>query len=265
MLFHEGSRNHVSPTQQQESDLAKKMTATCGPKCLELFEKFDRPGSWAKMFSALLIGMEGWYSTKCKLTWKLRATKYNRMYFQLVPSTPRIVETEFGLLPTPTASLGDPKHRNYLNNKNNDDTCRKFRKLVQGGMLPTPTASDHKGGCIRKSDKFQFGTTLSHFVTGATSQLPNKTFHLSPEFVEEMMGFPIGWTDPNFQHNYEQPSFDHFPTQQPISTEKLADRQHRLKALGNAIVPQVALQIFKAIEQYETHHHLPEQTSHDQL
>jgi hypothetical protein len=44
-----------------------KTSAICGPKCLELFEKSGRAGSWAKTFSALLIGQAGWYSKKSAL------------------------------------------------------------------------------------------------------------------------------------------------------------------------------------------------------
>ena len=85
----------VNPTQVLESDLERKMNATCGPKCLEQFEKFNHVGSWAKTFSALLIGMGGWYSKRCKLSWKLKGTKSNRMYFQLVQSTPHTSDKEF--------------------------------------------------------------------------------------------------------------------------------------------------------------------------
>jgi hypothetical protein len=61
----------ASHTVQQESGKAKRMNATCGPKCLEQLEKFSHVGLWAKTFGALLIGTGEWYSTKCRLTWKL--------------------------------------------------------------------------------------------------------------------------------------------------------------------------------------------------
>src|SRR5690554_4301838 len=86
------------------SDRAKMMTATSGLKCLELFEKFDRPGLLAKTFPALLIGQKGWYSKKCNLIWKLKATKYNRLYLQLQVSVPRTEGIGCGLLPTPRAT-----------------------------------------------------------------------------------------------------------------------------------------------------------------
>ena len=73
----------VSHTAWPGADAEKKMTATSGQKCLDAFGRFPRVGLWARMFSALLIGQEGWYSTRCRLTWKLKGTKYNRLYFQL--------------------------------------------------------------------------------------------------------------------------------------------------------------------------------------
>lgn len=46
-----------------------------------------------------------------------------------------------------------------------------------------------------------------------------------------------------------QPTWNEFPTQSPIcgGNDGIPDRMDRIKGLGNAIVPQVALQIFKAI------------------
>jgi hypothetical protein len=90
----------ASRTVQQENDLERKMTVTSGRKCLEQFGRFNRAGLWAKTFAALLIGTGDWYSTRCRLTWKLKATKSHRFYFQLVPSTLPTEGTEFGLLPT---------------------------------------------------------------------------------------------------------------------------------------------------------------------
>jgi hypothetical protein len=147
--------SHVSPTQWQESDLAKKMNATYGQRCLEQFEKFNRHGSWAKMFSGLLIGMEGWYSTRCKLTWKLKGTKFNRMYFQLVPSTLPTEGTEFGLLPTPNlVQIAETPEKyqerqkkrtedglNQAPHPNNKYNCL-LSQVLYSGLLKTPTKMD---------------------------------------------------------------------------------------------------------------------------
>ena len=150
------SRDHANHTAQQVSDLEKKMTATSGRKCLEQFEKLNRSGLWAKTFAGLLIGMEGWYSMRCALTWKLKVTKSSRLYFLLQVSTPRIDAIGYGLLPTPTA------------------------------------VSDAKGGCTRKDAKRQ-NDTLAHAIHGMVGQT-GKTSQLNPLFVAEMMGFPEDWT-----------------------------------------------------------------------
>ncbi|MBO9151899.1 DNA cytosine methyltransferase [Chitinophaga sp. GCM10012297] len=48
-------------------------------------------------------------------------------------------------------------------------------------------------------------------------------------------------------------AWEDFPTQSPVCgrDDGVSHRVDRLKGLGNAVVPQVVLQIFKAIEQYE--------------
>jgi hypothetical protein len=157
-LFTEGKStssqvdSHVNRTAKPENDLEKKMTATSGRRCLEQYGRFSRVGSWGKTFSALLIGMEGWYSTKCKLTWRMKGTSYNRMYFQLVPSTHRTDATEFGLLPTPCVAdtEGSPKRPDQITMKNgrfvrtSDNTGTEFGAKLNdvARLLPTPTASD---------------------------------------------------------------------------------------------------------------------------
>ena len=141
----------VNRTASQESDSGKKTSDICGPKCAEQLGRFSHVGLWAKTFSALLIGMEGWYSTRCKLTWKLRGTKYSRMYFQLAPSTPPTEETGFGLslLKTPTVMDGEVSSGKKNPVSGNSGTLAQeimsgyeptMRKLQE--MLPTPLASE---------------------------------------------------------------------------------------------------------------------------
>jgi len=129
----------ASHIQQQESDSEKKMSAICGQKCLEQFEKFNHVGLWAKTFSALLIGMEGWYSKRCKLIWKLKGTKSNRMYFQLRPLTLHTEETEFGLWPTPRAQEPGMTSEGYGACLNDVIHGRKMNYL-----LPTPSQMEDR-------------------------------------------------------------------------------------------------------------------------
>jgi hypothetical protein len=142
----------ANPTHQPESEKEKKMSDISGRKCLEQLEKFSHVGLWAKTFSALLIGQGDWYSTRCKLTWKLRGTKYGRMYCQLYPSTLPTEGIGFGLLlKTPSAM------DSYLENLTKKE--QKFGHsgtlaqevqsgfIYQRGLLPTPRASE--GGAFK--------------------------------------------------------------------------------------------------------------------
>jgi hypothetical protein len=193
-LFPEDSP--ANPTAKQENDSAKRMNATCGPKCLEQFARFPRAGLWAKTFAGLLIGTTAWYSTKCKLTWKLRGTKSNRFYFQLQVSTPPTEETEFGLLlKTPAAADAYTEKMNKTEFKfGNSGTLAQ--EVVSGfiyerGLLPTPNASDHPGKNTGKRNQDSIPKRIRE-AGGQTSQL-------NPRFVAEMMGFPPNWTESPFQ------------------------------------------------------------------
>lgn len=88
-------------------------------------------------------------------TWPQWGTMQNGESWERTPWEPPIKETEFGS----SAKTNDPKTFKY----------------------PTPTASDLK----HKKKKYnQGGRSLSHEVGGS----------LNPEFVEWLMGWPVGWT-----------------------------------------------------------------------
>ena len=181
-------------TQAQESDLAKKMRDTSGQKCLEQLEKFSRVGLWARTFADLLIGTGDWYSTRCNLTWKLKATKSSRFYFQLVPLMHHTDETASGLLPTPTAGEIHDYNVNWNSLKKIDKGGRIMRRIATT-MLPTPCASDNRdrGGPknLAVKRRLEMGKQL-----GLTMMVDGP---LNPQFVEEMMGFPKNWTQLPFQ------------------------------------------------------------------
>lgn len=130
----------------------------------------NRPGLWAKTFSALLIGMEDWYSTRCRLTWRLKGTKYNRLYFQLQPSTHRTVETEYGsspsMLPTPTtqetphyeAELTETGRRRASNGNSHS---LNLADHALRGLLPTPNAAEGEKYCTTYNPNSQMGKALT--------------------------------------------------------------------------------------------------------
>jgi len=224
---------HANPTHLPVNDSVKRMSAICGQRCVESFEKLNPTGSWAKMFSALLIGRTDWYSMRCRLTWKLKGTKYKRLYFQLAPQTLRTDVTEFGLLPTVTtmdaiapktdkawekemtvtrpgrtkpSNLRDVPFRAprllptpRTSDKNSPgihgNGGQDLRTVIamQAGMMPTPTTRDYKGA--RSTEALEAaGRNETNSLSDFFAQT-GKTSQLNPQFVLEMMGFPPNWTE----------------------------------------------------------------------
>ena len=200
-----GSLNYASHTQPLESGSERKTSDTCGPKCLESFGRFNHVGLWAKTFSALLIGTGDWYSRRCKLTWKLKGTKYNRLYFQLRASAIAPTKgTGFGLLLTPTTReevVDLDKFKKRMEKYPNGTTIPNLatqvlnKYILNNPLLNTPTASDKNGGCTRTNAKLQLGSNLVNEMHGVLNQPAGKTSQLNPQFVLEMMGFPPNWTE----------------------------------------------------------------------
>ena len=109
---------------------------------------------------------------------------------------PKTQEMFNSLLPTPRASdieggtIKDAKFKNgsfYRENKKGEKFGIKLRDAIS--ILPTPTATDYKGrsgqGFIDRHGKRRISDVLTQ--TG-------DNMYLNPRFVEEMMGYPLNWT-----------------------------------------------------------------------
>ena len=76
---------------------------------------------------------------------------------------------------------------------------RPWVRPICGGdglRLPTPTYFDHKINCSPGRWKRHTDLNVSVAIQeGYTQETIGKDFRLNPAFVEEMMGFPIGWTE----------------------------------------------------------------------
>lgn len=207
---------------------AREMTAISGRRCLELFGRFVPDGSWAKTFPELLIGRRDWFSSRCVLTWKMRATKSNRLYFQLVVSMPHTKGIEYGLLPTaqtqgmkicvkgktvfmPLGFMPTPTALDCGSGRMNRSLSKGASErptlalAARMGMLPTPTANDARNVSLPPSQAKRDGGMVKtamrsdEYRTGAG-------FRLNPRFVAEMMGFPVDWTALPFQVGAGNPS-----------------------------------------------------------
>lgn len=157
-------------------------------------------------------------------TSKPQDTKSSRLLYQLVPSEHPTAETGSGLLPTvqtqglkrcnkegktefyPTEMLPTPnavegeKYTHKLNPKS--QMGRSLTALAVNGLIPTPAARDYKGNTIittrrRKGQFTRWGEMLPDFITRLQEEQTGDlkaSPQLNPLFVEEMMGFPLGWT-----------------------------------------------------------------------
>jgi hypothetical protein len=65
-------------------------------------------------------------------------------------------------------------------------------------LLPTPTVNESKNNPSGASQWARNGSlNVEAAKMHGLNKITGKDFQLNPQFVEEMMGFPIGWTDLN--------------------------------------------------------------------
>jgi len=143
-------------------------------------------------------------------------------------------------------------------------------------MIPTPTCSDAFSGCKRRSDYFEQkqsyptpGTTGMSNGTG-NCEKANKLHEagqiseeerrsmragnggqLNPDWVEWLMGWPIGWTKTEpIELDWRNWVVDPADTGEvPRVSQSINNRVHRLKAIGNGQVPLVAMAAFKILSE----------------
>lgn len=190
----------ASPSPKPDEGSARKTTAISGRRCYELYGSFIRGGSSVKTLAVLLLGAEVWYSNKCTLTWKVKATKSSRLLFQLSPSTHRTEEIGSGLLPTTATrdykGANSPAH--LAKERGHHD---QLPNVI--AMLPTPTLQMISGGAVEahqtedgwkrtsKQGK-DHGANLHDVVKTVGEKTGLK---LQPAFALWMMGYPTDWLD----------------------------------------------------------------------
>ena len=195
------------------SEEARTMTATSGRQCSQLSRQSGRLG----LLVRTCLGSSDWLSTTCVLNWKPEATPSSRLLFRLVPSMPSIGETEFGLWPTMT--VVSAIHHGRVKLKPGQQTSLSQEVHRRGGLWPTPRASDREGleaGMRRDSPGLGVVVRVPHLwptpaaQDGKNGTLPpsqaardtipgamirsGATGSLNPQWVEWLMGYPIGHT-----------------------------------------------------------------------
>jgi len=120
-------------------------------------------------------------------------------------------------------------------------------------MWPTPAARDYKG-----ANGYQ--ATLDKIASGQRAQmgqLPNAVMienkgsgHLNPDWVEKLMGVPVGWTSLTGTNNEVIDGWDSASWEAgiPRVSENTENRVDRIRALGNGVVPQTAAKAWTVLD-----------------
>lgn len=170
-----------------------------GGRCCELLATFDQESSSWKM---LQISFNWAESMSLDLLPKSGMTVNGRLY-QLSNLERHILDgdgfvldmppqclTRDGVLPTPTATGTDHRHRYSQGGR------PLLHMLTKG--LPTPTAHDCKDNPSTPSSwtrKTSMSVEIAKMEGYTKETIIGKELRIHPHFVEWMMGFPIGWLD----------------------------------------------------------------------
>jgi len=116
----------------------------------------------------------------------------NGQLYQQVLWEPVIREADGGSLPTPRANQAMAANLDLPSIKNHP--YPNLETVISN--LPTPTARDYKdSGENMNYKKAAKKGRLPGVIVESRSTQTGKDTNLNPHFVEEMMGYPIGWTD----------------------------------------------------------------------
>lgn len=189
------------------------MTVSSGQKCLESYKNVSPLGSLVRM----CLESSTWHSTESSLIWKKKITKSSRLLFQLAPSMRRTSETGFGLWPTPNArDYKDSMGMNFVGggaDKGSD--WIKYQGLCSG-FLANSYGKRTQVQVARKQPTIQMSRSQSKDMDEGCIQDPVGVFRrIEPRICGVAYGIP--------------------------------NRVDRIKCLGNAIVPQVALELLRNI------------------
>ncbi len=159
-----GSR--VSPIVRRENDAEAPTLAICGLSSGGLFAALGPDGCWRKMYQGYVQLMLDGSSEEFLETWPASAMMRNGSAYLLPPSVPRMAAREYSLWPTPTVTMA----------RDTEFTITQCIKRLRRNQR----------------DGYQTGLASGSLTDRVTDELGG---YPTAEFVEWLMGFPLGWTD----------------------------------------------------------------------
>ena len=155
--------------------------------------------------------------------------------------------------PTPTASDGP----NMIGSK---EAAAKENERTQGGVRlsgavpleqwPTPRASEYKD-CGPVGSKSQLHMEKRSYLCAKVKDQKRPAGQLNPNWVEQLMGVPPGWTaldgtSNEWHYGWHDGSWEDGI---PRVIEGCPDRVDRIRLLGNGVVPQMAAKAWRVLEE----------------
>jgi hypothetical protein len=187
-LFAAASLVKISAPQASKPASKKAPAPACFTNLCESFAWWDpATSSWRTSQRSLLTD---W--TLFSERWPKQGMMRNGHVFRRQLWAPVIGEIGGGALPTPVASDGVGA-KNATSNRKPGSKHHSGTTLVDWGrMLPTATTNDSKNASLPPSQSDRDG--LAGAMLRDDSIQTGAATYLNPSFVEEMMGFPVGWT-----------------------------------------------------------------------
>jgi site-specific DNA-cytosine methylase len=167
-----------------ESEKERMTPGGSGQQLLTYLETSSPVGASLRTCLASLVSMGDWSSTRCALTWKLKATKSGRSYFQLQQSTPRTRGTASGLsagesIATPTATDASDGIRKSTQQKEGSRHSVTLKDdIMRLPMTRTPSASDGVGG-VKVGPKYESAKCPKLKLRDKVAMLPTPTLQES--------------------------------------------------------------------------------------
>ena len=168
--------------QQERAPDLRGSAAACGVNLQGSLARYDRQASLWKTAQCSLLADSGEYSE----TWpRWGMTRNGALYLLPTPALPTF-ESEFGLWQTPVADDSVSRAKGKWNSRGEP------KLSAQAMKWPTPCASASKGSSpaalTRKTGASRANDRIDHAVMASDGG------QLNPEWVEWLMGWPIGLT-----------------------------------------------------------------------
>ena len=178
----------ISQLQGNKKESEKELDQDYFTSAFGYLGKFDLSSPSLKMLEIYSPLKKGGYSKKSSFKLPKQGLMLNGHLFQRQIWEPAIKEKECGSLPTPVANDANNRRAPY----------HQGGTPLLGRLLPTPVNSIWKdvGPKGSKSSVHQAKRgELCGVIKESTDSIPiGAPMYLNPFFVEEMMGYPVGWT-----------------------------------------------------------------------